>query len=1005
MKKIFFSLIFIFAILSGIAEEAFYIKNYDVKITISEQGYFDVKETIAVFFKEKRRGIIRQIPFRYSYDVSPYANQAKRKGYKYGYYDIVLEDINVKNQEFVVLDESPYKNIRIGSADKYISGDRTYEISYRVWGALNKFTDSTEWVWNIIGNEWDCIIENVSYQVVFPKPYSFGAGDILVFKGSKGSTETITPQKITNRSVFGFTTDALKNYEGLTVALRFKNYYFSSVIPPLDKVARSYYINKHHISLLMNADGSVNVTEDFDLQYKNSEYCFYKFLPKPYGLYGLYATDIHVKSSKPLTYIYYKSSNNNYIKVFSSSRQLEGNEKFQLTYKVFGCFDITNDTAYTYYPLLLTGEPVKNASFSITFPPNWDIKEENIKILKGYNPAVDVVYNNKNNVITGAQQNQINNASCTLYLLTKAKYLDLRNTPANVYATDFFIKNMYNSITVEPDGDVKFYYKVDVSFLDSTATGIFKPEIYSRFYRNRSFYSYLKNYPDVKVPFPPLFGDVYKPIIKEISSPNENFNFYYYYVPAQIQWNNGYVYEPQKTYEYQYSMYNILKSEKDYYVFNFPVFMDCTEPVEKGVFEFFLPNTEQDKIYEFTGYVIDKDKKRRNIPLIVSGNKITGELDLLKPGDVPMLEIHFSKDYLSVPITKKIGFFFRNNKGLAWVFTFFMVLFILWFLFGRDKKRPVVVQYYPPVDLSSAEAGYIWDNKLHKRDLISLIYQWAGQGLIEINNIDGKDYELKKLNALPANAKPFEKTMFDGLFKKGSSTKVSALRNVFYVTLQNAHNQMKKHSKQNRFFTPGTLGFKVFLKVIGWIFGFIACISFFVHLGYGDMLWPLSLAAITVMLFVFARIMPQRAPFGAEKFAQLQGFYEFLKRAEMLRLEALLKENPKYFEQTLAYATVMGLSDHWAEKFKTLLTEPPSFYKGYKGDFNTALFMRQLRSSMHKMESDMTYKYTPSSSYSGSGGSFKSSFSFKSSSGGGFSSFGGGGYSGGGFGGGGGKSW
>lgn len=1005
MKKISLFLIFAFAISASIAGEAFYIKNYDVKITINEQGYFDVKETIAVYFTESRRGIIRQIPFRYSYTASPYEKQVKRDGYKSGYYEIILEDIVVKDNEFVILDESPYKNIRIGSSDKYITGDKTYEISYRVWGALNKFTDSTEWVWNIIGNDWDCNIENVSYQIVLSKPYHFGHNDIIVFKGRKGSTETIAPNKITNNNILGFTTETLKNYEGLTVALRFKNAYFKSTIPPIEKIARKYYLNHHHIQLSMNADGSIDVTEDFDIQFLNPTEYFFKALRKPYGLYDFYITDIEIKSAKSLFCNYHKSRSNNYIKIFSSNSSLEGNVKLQLTYKIWGGYNSSNDTLFNYIPLLIENEPVIKSTFAAAFPDGWNLQNEHFQVLKGLYLAGDIDYKFNNNVITGVQHNCINNASCTLYFYTNAKNIDLNKTPANVYASDFLIKNFFNTIQIQADGDVKFYYKVEVDFMDSTYSYAFKPEIYSQFYKDRYYYSYTKNYPEVKIPFPPLFADTYRPIIKDVSSPNEYFGFYDYYMPAQLQWYDAYNLQPKKNYEYQYTIFNILKSEKDSYILNFPIFSDCAEPVEKGVFEFYLPETQKEKIFEFKGYIVDKDKKTRNIPLIINGNKITGELNLLKPGDVPMLEIHFSKDYLSIPLSKQISFFFRNNKGLAWVLTFFILLFIIWFLFGRDKKRTIVLQYYPPADLNSAEAGYIWDNKLHKRDLISLIYQWAGQGLIEINDLGNKDYELKKIKNLPANAKSFEKTMFDGLFNKKENIKVSALRNVFYLTINKAHHEMKKHGKQNRLFTPGTLGFKTFLKVVGWIFGIATFISFFVHLGYGDMLWPISLGIITIMLFVFARIMPQLAPFGAEKYWQLQGFYEFLKRAEILRLEALLQENPKYFEQTLAYATVMGLSDHWAEKFKTLLTEPPSFYKGYKGDFNTALFMRHLRSSMHKMESDMTYRYTPSSSYSGSSGSFGSSFSFSSSSGGGFSSFGGGGYSGGGFGGGGGKSW
>jgi len=140
-----------------------------------------------------------------------------------------------------------------------------------------------------------------------------------------------------------------------------------------------------------------------------------------------------------------------------------------------------------------------------------------------------------------------------------------------------------------------------------------------------------------------------------------------------------------------------------------------------------------------------------------------------------------------------LNIIWTNNRLLFYPFIIFLVLLILWYFVGRDKKGPVVVQYKPPKDITPAEAGYLWDNKLKKRDLVSLIYYWAGNGILSIKEIKsaglaGNDYELTKFNALPHDAKNFEQTIFRGLFVEDKTTvKISSLKNTFYYIMNKAH--------------------------------------------------------------------------------------------------------------------------------------------------------------------------------------------------------------------------
>ena len=120
---------------------------------------------------------------------------------------------------------------------------------------------------------------------------------------------------------------------------------------------------------------------------------------------------------------------------------------------------------------------------------------------------------------------------------------------------------------------------------------------------------------------------------------------------------------------------------------------------------------------------------------------------------------------------------------------------------------------------------------------------------------------------------------------------------------------------------------------------------------------------------------------------QTNGFKMFIEKAEKDKLEFLLRDDPSYFEKTLAYAVVFGMAKKWARKFDGLNLQPPGWYHGASwsgstvGAFNAASFTDSFTGSMSSMSSTMVS--SPSSSSSSSGG----------------------GSSGGGFGGGGGGSW
>ncbi len=143
------------------------INRYDSDITIKKSGVLLIKETIVYDFgSTPRHGILRNIPVRFDY---PKKDDTDRV------YDIDVVSVKASGDtpsqyetDEYTENSVGYEQLRIGDPDRTITGEHTYEITYRVRGALNGFKDHVELYWNAIGNEWTVTIEDASAAVHAP---------------------------------------------------------------------------------------------------------------------------------------------------------------------------------------------------------------------------------------------------------------------------------------------------------------------------------------------------------------------------------------------------------------------------------------------------------------------------------------------------------------------------------------------------------------------------------------------------------------------------------------------------------------------------------------------------------------------------------------------------------------------------------------------------------------------------------------------------------------------
>ena len=160
----------------------------------------------------------------------------------------------------------------------------------------------------------------------------------------------------------------------------------------------------------------------------------------------------------------------------------------------------------------------------------------------------------------------------------------------------------------------------------------------------------------------------------------------------------------------------------------------------------------------------------------------------------------------------------------------------------------------------------------------------------------------------------------------------------------------------------------------------------------------------TIIAIFFSVISIAKKSSYTALLGRILGFRDFIKTAELDKLNELVEQDPEYFYHIMPYAYVFGLSNRWIKRFEDIPIIQPRWYGGHTSFDRWDYYM------MGRMMSDCSASVRdniviPASSSGGGifgGGSGGSSGGSSWSGGGGFS---GGGFSGGGSGGGGGGGW
>ncbi len=216
MKKVFI----LFFILSRLflprvvgAQEPEHIQTYDVTIAIRTDGSIAVTERIDYFFSSPRHGIYRNIP------VVKTNADGKR-------FTMTLTDISVADEQgdaytFTESKDGDTAVLKVGDADRTISGRHRYVLTYTVLGALTYFSGHDELYWNSVGTAWPVPITTSKTTVTLPKLVARTDLNAACFVGGEGSTGKDCVISFTDASVIALVGRELGVNEGATIVVGF----------------------------------------------------------------------------------------------------------------------------------------------------------------------------------------------------------------------------------------------------------------------------------------------------------------------------------------------------------------------------------------------------------------------------------------------------------------------------------------------------------------------------------------------------------------------------------------------------------------------------------------------------------------------------------------------------------------------------------------------------------------------------------------------------------------
>lgn len=191
------------------------IDAYDIDVIVNKNNTFDITEHITAYFNKAKHGIFRKIPLK---------NEVNRIDGTSSNNRAVISNLSVDN-EYTTSRSSGIYTIKIGDANTTLTGKHEYTIKYTYNIGKDPLKDIDELYFNIIGDEWDTVIGNITFKVTMPD--EFDETKLGFSTGYYGSTDNdLINYTVEGNVIKGSYKGILKANNALTIRTELPEGYF-----------------------------------------------------------------------------------------------------------------------------------------------------------------------------------------------------------------------------------------------------------------------------------------------------------------------------------------------------------------------------------------------------------------------------------------------------------------------------------------------------------------------------------------------------------------------------------------------------------------------------------------------------------------------------------------------------------------------------------------------------------------------------------------------------------
>lgn len=222
---------------------------------------------------------------------------------------------------------------------------------------------------------------------------------------------------------------------------------------------------------------------------------------------------------------------------------------------------------------------------------------------------------------------------------------------------------------------------------------------------------------------------------------------------------------------YTYAIGDDRNDEYDEFYYNL-VGPGWQAPIKEMTFRITFPKPVDPSMVFLTGGSYGSTAQRGVFTLGSDGRTIEGKASNLLPGEALTLRVQMEEGYFSE--VKPFIDYTIPASIISWLVALLAGFHALMLFrrYGREELFIPVVRFDSPEGLSPMEVGYLADGVVDNKDVTSMLFTWADQGCLTIEEQAKKEFLFTKLSE-PATTKAHEKKLFDAFFACGDGTTVT----------------------------------------------------------------------------------------------------------------------------------------------------------------------------------------------------------------------------------------